>query len=69
MKFSELLTEIRATYRDHSPAFHVLATRYYIGADSLADLRRHANPSIITTNCELAPAITQAEVDMIITNR
>ncbi len=42
MRFLELLPSIQAGYPEQPRAFHVLATRYYIGADTLNDLKRQA---------------------------
>jgi len=55
MTFSQLLNEIADTYRDESRAFHVLATRYYIGAESRESLKRGP--------------LTSAQVAAIIKNR
>jgi hypothetical protein len=56
MKFSELLQEIREAYPEQPRAFHVLATRYYLGIEPIREIRKH-------------PALTEEQKQAIIDNR
>lgn len=73
MRFTELHREIKATYRHSSPAFHALATRFYLGVETVASLRqlaseqpcyeRHGN------TVAQAPILSTEEVEEIVANR
>jgi len=39
MKFTELLPQIQATYPEQPRSFHVLATRFYLGAETVETLQ------------------------------
>lgn len=62
MRFAELLTEIKATYPEQPRKFHVLATRFYLGVDSLAELKS-------TQDARGAPVLSTEQVETIIRNR
>ena len=64
LTFTQLLAQIKATYRTETNAFHVLATRYYLGAETNETLRNQASDMLHSHKL-----LTHAEVDEIIANR
>jgi hypothetical protein len=64
MKFTQLLPHIQATYPEQPRKFHVLATRYYIGAETTETLRMMS-----TTGEWRRRVLTEKQVDEIIRNR
>lgn len=69
MKFTELLAHISSVYKDRSRKFQVLATRFYLGAETQEDLERQAKPIPIHGDYMANPIITYGEVMEIIRNR
>ena len=74
MRFTELLREITATYREQPRAFHVLATRFYLGAETVQSLREHATTTrpVMDKYGEtytMAATLTKPQVAAIIANR
>jgi hypothetical protein len=69
MKFTELLKEIAATYPEQPRSFHVLATRFYIGAETLESLKSMAEPLPATNYFQIPPILSHAQVQAIIDNR
>ena len=70
MTFTTLLREIQATYREQPRKFHVLATRYYLGAETRDTLEllardRHISGSYHSMNATLTPE----QVAEIVANR
>jgi hypothetical protein len=61
MKFTQLVQVLQSTYPEQPRRFHVLAARYYLGADTRDDLDR-------LTEGRRAP-LTVAQVNEIVTNR
>jgi hypothetical protein len=71
MTFSTLLAEIRATYPEQPRKFHVLATRFYLGAEgNAATFRaRMVTPIPIVRGYDLRPYLTTKQTSAIIDNR
>lgn len=65
LTFTQLLPEIEATYREQNRAFHVLATRYYLGAETRETLELQARHVHNYSH----PMLTQKQVDEIVMNR
>lgn len=60
MRFTELLPHIQDTYPGRTRRFHIIATRYYVGAESLEDLRSHLYDQPVYKH-KLAPALLSFE--------
>ena len=71
MTFTELLAEITATYPEQPRRFHVLATRYYIGAEGGAAVfrARMTSDQPIARGYEGPPYLTTKQTNAIIENR
>lgn len=72
MKFTELLPEIQATYPEQSRRFHVLATRYYLGAESVESLRALTKYQLLESaigDFEFKPLLSEEAAQAIIDNR
>jgi len=70
MRFTDLLPHIVATYPEQNRAFHVLATRFYVGADRIEDLRYQAAARRpVTSRFDLLPTLSPEQVETIIRNR
>lgn len=70
MRFTELLTEIKATYPTEPRKFHVLATRFYLGVDSLAELKSMQDPVEYGFEFQQGtPILSPTQVETIIRNR
>ncbi len=70
MRFTELLPEIAATYPEQPRQFHVLATRFYIGAETVESLRLQAADSRpVHKHHALGRTLTNRQVAEIIANR
>lgn len=72
MTFTTLLAEIRATYPEQGRRFHVLATRYYLGAEGNAATFRARTTTPIDVDgrgFRLRPYLTTKQTSAIIENR
>ena len=69
LTFTILLREIKATYQTERHTFHVMATRYYLGAETRASLWASSRPGISSPGRTLPPVLTPTEVEIIIRNR
>lgn len=69
MRFTELLPEIQAAYPERDRRFHVIATRFYLGAESLETLRSLALWQPTYRSQMMLPILTDEEVETIINNR
>ena len=70
MRFTELLREIKATYPEQPRAFHVLATRYYLGAETNESLRlQAADERPVYKYHTMDRTLTNRQVSEIIANR
>ena len=70
MRFTELLAEIAAVYPDQPRKFHVLATRFYIGAETVETLKLQAADQRPTYRYHtLGRTLTNKQVSEIIANR
>ena len=70
LTFSQLLKEIAATYREQPRKFHVLATRYYLGAETRETLKLQAADSRpVSGSYEMGRTLTNRQVAEIINNR
>lgn len=58
MTFLELLKQIQATYPEQPRAFHVMATRFYLGSESIESLQQL-----------IGGVLTEEQVETIIRNR
>lgn len=69
--FTTLLAEIAATYPEQPRKFHVLATRYYLGAEgNAATFRaRMTTPIPVGRDFHLRPYLTTKQTSTIIENR
>jgi len=47
MKFTTLRNELRQTYREQPPRFHVLAARYYLGLETRQTLSRYLSDEAV----------------------
>ena len=70
MKFTELLPEIQATHPEWPRRVQVIATRYYIGAETIDDLNERSEWRTRETpqhsNSFRWPTLTEAEAKDII---
>ena len=69
MKFTELLREIQSAYPEQPRVFHVIATRYYLGAESLETLKACALRRPVSGDFSLPPLLSAQAVQAIIDNR
>lgn len=69
LTFTQLLAELTEAWPGTPRHLLVLATRFYLGADTKADLERMARPMPCTRNFDLDPVLTDREVEMIVTSR
>lgn len=69
MRFTELLQEIRATYPAEPRKFHVLAARFYLGVDSIAELKSTQDPIEYGLSHQGTPLLSAEQVKTIIRNR
>ena len=69
MTYTQLLAEINATWPEQPRHVRVLATRYYLGAESRADLERLTKPMPCNRDFCLPPVLTRAQVDNIVSSR
>lgn len=70
MTFTALLREIKATYPEQPNAFHVLATRFYLGAETVETLRlQAADARPVTSHYSMGRTLTNKQVAAIINNR
>jgi len=69
MTFTQLLCAIQSTYPEQPRSFHVIATRYYLGAETLESLRSLATARPVNNNYSLPPLLSEQAVQSIIDNR
>lgn len=70
LTFTVLLREIQATYPEQPRAFHVLATRFYLGAETVETLRLQAADSRpVARYTTMGRTLTNKQVAEILTNR
>lgn len=78
LTFSSLVRELAAVYREQPRAFHVIAARFYLGAETIEELRKRSERHIAITdgpktgysgNAYIRPELTEAQVQAIINNR
>lgn len=69
LTFTEILAELDAIWREQPRHVRVLATRYYLGAETRADLERLTMPMPCNRDFCLDPVLTSREVEMIISSR
>jgi hypothetical protein len=69
MTFTQLLAELDATWREQPRHVRVLATRYYLGAETREDLERLTHPMPCHRDFCLDPVLTRQQVDFIVASR
>jgi len=66
MTFSEQLTETTFRFREQPRVFHVLATRYWRGVESLDELQSRTQVRPVTSRHVMSPELSNRQLDLII---